>query len=157
MDRAEFFKEIIKRAGKWYSRILLATLTVAVLMRIIDNELSLLISWLNLSLVLPSLFMIVSVSFARILDLHRYFYTGEAKYTPPSIFSLRLLPHNLVVAIATIAPPAISVSLLFGIEGHNHLQTSLLSSHVLLCSLTVWFYWCVNPYIKGVVSNVAKP
>lgn len=157
MDRAEFFKVVARQISRWYSIILFICFACVVIMRIINTELSLLISWVALIPVLPALCVLVVSSSMRMLDLHRHFYKGEAKYKAPSLFSLRLTPFNIVIAIVTLVPPVVLVSMLFGLEGHRFEYTALLSTHVLLCSLSVWYFWVINPYIKRMVLNDGKP
>ena len=157
MDRAAFFKEISQKIGKAYSILLIFCVFSTSLLRIVNTESALVISWFFVLLALPSLCAMAFSVLGRIIDLHRHHHAGEEGYVAPSIMSLKLVPFNIVVPLVTMVPPFIIVAFIFGMDGHEQEHTNLLSAHVFLSLLAACFFWGINPFIKHMVSGASTP
>ncbi|WP_434359942.1 hypothetical protein NF212_06600 [Parasalinivibrio latis] len=154
MTRAEFFKTMHHTIGRWYSVYLAVSLGLLAFLRITDNEESIKLAILLFLTVVPGLLYMLVASQNRMYNLHRYVNRDVKPYKAPSIFSLRLIPYSMVVAMVSLVPPAIVTSIFFDLSSQVPKHTLLINISVEMNMLVLWFIWVVNPCIKKyVVKN----
>ncbi|MBW8190103.1 hypothetical protein K0504_03565 [Neiella marina] len=152
MNRAEFFEVISHKFGRWYAIALIAALVTLVAIRLINSGALQNMSLVVFTPVVPAFICMIISAGMRVFDLHKYFYNGSGTYQRPAFMSLKLIPYSIVVAVVSLVPPTILISVLFGLDGHEQIHTSLFSDLLLISSLVFWFFWVVNPYIKRLVG-----